>query len=47
VRICMVAACLFPVRRGTPLRIERLPQAVMERGHEIEVVTYHIADAPQ
>ena len=46
-QICMVAACPFPARRGTPLRIERLAQAVMERGHEVEVVTYHIADAPQ
>jgi hypothetical protein len=47
VRICMVAACPFPARRGTPYGWKRLAQAVMERGHEVEVVTYHIADAPQ
>ena len=45
-RICMVAACPFPSRRGTPLRVERLAQALTERGHEVEVVTYQIADAP-
>ena len=45
-RICMVAACPFPARRGTPLRVERLAEALAERDHEVEVVTYDLAEAP-
>jgi glycosyltransferase involved in cell wall biosynthesis len=44
-RIAMVAACPMPARRGTPLRIERLAQALWNRGHHVELITYHIADA--
>jgi len=43
-RIAMVAACPMPARRGTPLRVERLAQALWARGHHVEVITYHIAD---
>lgn len=43
----MVAACPFPARRGTPLRIERLAEALAGRGHDVEVITYHVADTPQ
>ncbi len=46
-RIAMVAACPMPARRGTPLRIERLAEALMARGHHVELVTYHVADGPQ
>jgi glycosyltransferase involved in cell wall biosynthesis len=43
----MVAACPMPARRGTPLRIERLAEALTARGHPVELITYHVADAPQ
>ena len=46
-RIAMVAACPMPARRGTPLRVERLAEALTARGHEVELITYHIADGPQ
>lgn len=43
-RIAMVAACPFPARRGTPLRVQRLAEALHARGHEVELITYHIGD---
>lgn len=43
-RIAMVAACPFPLGRGTPIRIHRLAEALSQRGHEIHVVTYHLGD---
>ncbi len=43
-RIAMVAACPLPARRGTPLRVERLAQALHARGHDIELITYHLAE---
>lgn len=43
-RIAMVAACPFPARRGTPLRIERLSEALAQMGHEVEVITYPIGE---
>ncbi len=43
----MVAACPMPARRGTPLRIERLAEALTARGHQVELITYHVAEAPQ
>lgn len=46
-RIAMVAACPMPARRGTPLRVERLANALWSRGHEVELITYHIADDQQ
>jgi glycosyltransferase involved in cell wall biosynthesis len=46
-RIAVVAACPFPAPRGTPLRIERLAAALGARGHQIDVLTYHLgADCP-
>ncbi|MFO1075557.1 MAG: hypothetical protein U1E17_23225 [Geminicoccaceae bacterium] len=36
-RIGMVAACPLPARRGTPLRIERLAEALAARGHHVEL----------
>lgn len=44
-RIAMVAACPFPARRGTPLRIERLSEALTELGHEVEVITYPVGES--
>ncbi len=34
----------MPARRGTPLRVERLAEALCARGHQVELITYHIAD---
>ncbi len=34
----------MPSRRGTPLRIERLAEALAQRGHQVEFVTYHVVD---
>jgi glycosyltransferase involved in cell wall biosynthesis len=43
-RIAMIAACPMPARRGTPVRIERIAKALSERGHQLELITYHIGD---
>ena len=43
-RIAMVAACPFPARRGTPLRVQRLAETLAARGHHIEVFTYDVGD---
>ncbi len=40
----MVAACPFPARRGTPLRVQRLAEALVERGHRVEIFTYDVGD---
>jgi glycosyltransferase involved in cell wall biosynthesis len=45
-RIAMVAACPFPWPRGTPIRIERIADAVARRGHAVHVVTYHLGQDP-
>ena len=42
----MVAACPLPARRGTPLRVERLAEALSARGHSVELLTYHLAEEP-
>jgi glycosyltransferase involved in cell wall biosynthesis len=41
----MVAACPYPARRGTPIRIHRLSEAMAARGHQVHVVTYHYGSA--
>lgn len=46
-RIAMIAACPMPSRRGTPLRIERLTEALIARGHHVELITYHVSDDAQ
>ena len=43
-RIAVVAACPFPLPRGTPIRILRLAEALADRGHEVHVATYHLGD---
>lgn len=40
----MIAACPFPWSRGTPIRIERIAEAVARRGHAVHVVTYHLGE---
>ena len=44
-RIGVVAACPFPAPRGTPVRIQRLSDALARRGHEVHVWTYHLGEA--
>ncbi|PJE38154.1 hypothetical protein CVM52_03155 [Pseudooceanicola lipolyticus] len=39
--VLMVAACPFPCRRGTPIRIERLAETIARSGREVHVVAYH------
>jgi glycosyltransferase involved in cell wall biosynthesis len=46
-RVAMIAACPMPARRGTPLRIERLTEALIARGHHVEIITYHVSDDAQ
>jgi glycosyltransferase involved in cell wall biosynthesis len=46
-RVAMIAACPMPARRGTPLRIERLTEALIARGHHVELITYHVSDDAQ
>ena len=41
-RIGIVAACPFPLARGTPVRILRMAEALAARGHEVHVITYHL-----
>ncbi len=45
-RIAVVAACPFPLARGTPIRILRLAEALADRGHEVHVATYHLGSGP-
>jgi len=40
-KIALVAACPFPLARGTPIRIERMAHSLAERGHLVDVYTYH------
>ncbi|MGA0708970.1 MAG: glycosyltransferase family 4 protein [Steroidobacteraceae bacterium] len=44
-RVLMVAACPFPARRGTPVRIERMAEALSSIGHEVHVATYHLGES--
>lgn len=39
--VLMVAACPFPCRRGTPIRIERLAETIAKSGRDVHVVSYH------
>ena len=43
-RIAVVAACPFPARRGTPVRVQRLSEALSARGHRVVVFTYPLGD---
>jgi glycosyltransferase involved in cell wall biosynthesis len=45
-RVAVVAACPFPWPRGTPIRIERIADAIARRGHAVHVVTYHLGEDP-
>jgi glycosyltransferase involved in cell wall biosynthesis len=41
--VVLVAACPFPAPRGTPVRIARMAEALRDRGHDVRVVSYHLA----
>lgn len=41
-KIAIIAACPFPLARGTPVRILRMAEALADRGHEVHVATYHL-----
>jgi glycosyltransferase involved in cell wall biosynthesis len=43
-KVCMLAACPFPANHGTPGSIREMAEAVVERGHEVYVVTYHFGE---
>ncbi len=45
--IVMVAACPFPARRGTPIRIQRLSEGLAARGHRVRVVAYHLGNGEE
>jgi len=45
-RIAVIAACPFPLARGTPVRILRMAEALADRGHEVHVATYHLGEGP-
>lgn len=40
----MVAACPFPARRGTPVRVERMAETLAAAGNEVHVATYHLGE---
>lgn len=42
--VLMVAACPFPCRRGTPIRIERLAETIARSGRKVHVVSYHYGE---
>jgi glycosyltransferase involved in cell wall biosynthesis len=43
-KVCMLAACPFPANHGTPGSIREMSEALVEIGHEVHVVTYHIGE---
>jgi glycosyltransferase involved in cell wall biosynthesis len=43
-RILVVAACPMPWPRGTPIRIHRMAEALVARGHEVHLATYPLGD---
>ncbi|HEV3255517.1 MAG TPA: HAD-IIIA family hydrolase [Gemmataceae bacterium] len=42
--VCMLAACPFPANHGTAGSIREMAEAIVERGHEVHVVTYHMGE---
>ena len=43
-RILVIAACPLPWPRGTPIRIHRMAEALVARGHEVHLATYPLGD---
>jgi glycosyltransferase involved in cell wall biosynthesis len=42
INVAVVAACPFPYPRGTPTRAYRTAEAIAQRGHKVDVITYHL-----
>ncbi len=40
----MVAACPFPTSQGSQVLIRELSEALVRRGHEVHIVTYHFGE---
>jgi glycosyltransferase involved in cell wall biosynthesis len=40
----MLAACPFPANHGTPGSIREMAEAIVERGHEVHIVTYPMGE---
>lgn len=45
-RVAVIAACPFPLARGTPVRVLRLSEALADRGHDVHVFAYHLGSGP-
>ena len=45
-KIAMVAACPFPTTQGSQVFIRQLTEALLDRGHEVHIVTYHFGEGP-
>lgn len=43
-RVVMVAACPYPTSQGTQVYIRGLIRAMVRRGHEVHLVTYHFGE---
>lgn len=43
-KVAIVAACPFPLARGTPVRILRMAEALAQRDHVVHVATYHLGE---
>jgi glycosyltransferase involved in cell wall biosynthesis len=43
-KVCMLAACPFPANHGTPGSIREMAETLVERGHEVHIVTYHVGE---
>lgn len=43
-KVAVIAACPFPYPRGTPVRILRMTEGLVARGHEVHVFAYHLAE---
>lgn len=43
-RVLVIAACPLPWPRGTPIRIHRMAEALVARGHEVHLATYPLGD---
>lgn len=43
--VLLISACPFPANNGTSSRILRMGETLLERDHDVHVVTYHLCDA--
>jgi glycosyltransferase involved in cell wall biosynthesis len=43
-RVCMLVSSPFPANHGTPGSIREMAEALVDRGHEVHVVTYHFGE---